>query len=232
MSTPPPQASSKPRRASLWVKELPFTPVLALTILGVAYTSVPRQPIIIYWELLAPIIGVVCVTYGWASASDKAGRVRLISTKLIHWLAFLVVINLVFLPGVQRVLTANATGVAIFTLLTLGTFTAGVHVLSWQVCLLGLIMALGIPAIVWIGSSLPAFLELWPCFGGIGAKGGNLRNPPHSRSKNGEVTSMFSDQVKIDEAIATLRKLHSGHSIKLYASALVAKDPDGRLSAQ
>ena len=40
-----------------------------------------------------------------------------------------------------------------FTLLALGTFTAGVHVLSWQVCLLGLIMALGIPAIAWIENS-------------------------------------------------------------------------------
>jgi len=28
-----------------------------------------------------------------------------------------------------------------------------VHVLSWQVCLLGLIMALGIPAIAWIENS-------------------------------------------------------------------------------
>ena len=47
----------------------------------------------------------------------------------------------------------GATGLAIFTLLALGTFTAGVHVLSWQVCLLGLIMALGIPAIAWIENS-------------------------------------------------------------------------------
>ncbi len=53
----------------------------------------------------------------------------------------------------QRIFNAGATGLAIFTLLSLGTFTAGVHVLSWQVCLLGLIMALGIPAIAWIENS-------------------------------------------------------------------------------
>jgi hypothetical protein len=158
MSTAAPQASSKPRHPSLWVRELPFIVVLALTILGVAYTSVSRQPIIVYWEILAPIIGVVCVTYGWHSATDKAGRLRLISTQLLHWLAFLVVINFVLLPSVQRVLTANATGIAIFTLLTLGTFTAGVHVLSWQICLLGMIMALGIPAIAWIENSALIFV--------------------------------------------------------------------------
>ena len=61
--------------------------------------------------------------------------------------------NLLLLPSVQRVFTAGSTGLAVFTLLTLGTFTAGVHILSWQICLLGLIMALGIPAIAWIENS-------------------------------------------------------------------------------
>jgi len=32
-------------------------------------------------------------------------------------------------------------------------FTAGVHILSWQICLLKLIMALGIPATAWIENS-------------------------------------------------------------------------------
>jgi hypothetical protein len=58
--------------------------------------------------------------------------------------------NLMLLPSVQRDFSAQATGLAIFTLMALGTFTSGIHVLSWQVCLLGLIMALGIPAIAWI----------------------------------------------------------------------------------
>ncbi len=72
---------------------------------------------------------------------------------MLHWLAFLVVMNLMLLPSVQRDFSVSATGLAIFTLLSLGTFTAGVHVLSWQVCLLGVIMALGIPAIAWIENS-------------------------------------------------------------------------------
>ncbi|MGA9895906.1 MAG: hypothetical protein WBQ55_26960, partial [Xanthobacteraceae bacterium] len=35
--------------------------------------------------------------------------------------------------------------------------TAGVHALSWQICRLGLIMALGIPAIAWIENSALIF---------------------------------------------------------------------------
>ncbi len=127
--------------------------MLVLTILGVAYTSFSKQPIIGYWEVLAPIIGLVCVASGWQSAADNAARLRLITTQALHWLAFLVVMNLLLLPSVQRVFTAGSTGLAVFTLLTLGTFTAGVHILSWQICLLGLIMALAIPAMAWIDNS-------------------------------------------------------------------------------
>jgi hypothetical protein len=138
---------------SFWIRELPFTLVLILTVAGVAYTSFSKAPIVGYWEILAPIIALVCVGAGWQEAGDRRGRLRLIGTQALHWLAFLLVMNLMLLGGVQRVFTAQTTALAIFTLLALGTFTAGVHVLSWQVCLLGVIMALGIPAIAWIENS-------------------------------------------------------------------------------
>jgi hypothetical protein len=138
---------------NFWIRELPFSLVLILTMIGVAYTSFSKQPITGYWEILAPLIALVCVGAGWSSAIDNAARVRLIATQVLHWLAFLVVMNMLLLGSVQRVFTASSTGLAIFTLLALGTFTAGVHVLSWQVCLLGLIMALGIPAIAWVENS-------------------------------------------------------------------------------
>jgi hypothetical protein len=96
---------------------------------------------------------LVCIGAGWQNASNKTERLQLILKQAVHWIAFLAVINLMLLPSVQRNFSANGTGLAIFTLLALGTFTAGVHVLSWQVCLLGVIMALGIPAIAWIENS-------------------------------------------------------------------------------
>ncbi|HTV26924.1 MAG TPA: hypothetical protein VMF32_04005 [Xanthobacteraceae bacterium] len=145
-------------RVNFWIRELPFTLVLILTIGGVAYVSFSKQPIFIYWDILAPIIGLVCVWYGWPHAHDRTERLRLVVTQLLHWIAFLIVMNTVFLASVQKVLNAPSTGLAIFTLLALGTFTAGLHILSWQVCLLGLIMALSIPAIAWIENS--AFLLL------------------------------------------------------------------------
>jgi hypothetical protein len=148
-----PAAPRATHRLSFWLKELPFALVLILTTLGVAYTSLTRQPLVGFWELLAPLLALVCVGSGWPSANDKTARLILIGSQVLHWLAFIVVMNVLLLPSVQRNFTANSTAIAVFTLLALGTFTAGLQVFSWQVCSLGLVMALTVPAIAWIENS-------------------------------------------------------------------------------
>jgi hypothetical protein len=50
-------------------------------------------------------------------------------------------------------MNADATGLAILMLLALGTFTAGIHILAWQICLVGVVMALGVPGIAWMERS-------------------------------------------------------------------------------
>ena len=81
--TTPPAAPPRQHR-SIWLRELPFTIVLILTIAGVAYTTFSKTPIAGYWEILAPIIGLVCVGAGWQEAGDKTGRLRLIVTQALH----------------------------------------------------------------------------------------------------------------------------------------------------
>jgi hypothetical protein len=135
---------------SFWVRELPFTLVLILTIAGVAYTSFSKKPIVGYWEILAPIIALVCVAAGWQEAGDKNGRLRLIVTQALHWFAFLLVMNLMLL----RRQTCHES-----------TCTPAVKVPSARRVKTdspGLIMALGIPAIAWIeNSALLAPRTLW-----------------------------------------------------------------------
>jgi hypothetical protein len=98
-------------------------------------------------------MGVICVAAGWRHAQNKKARVRLLWTQALHWLAFVIAMNLMLLPNVQNMLNSDATGLAILLLLALGTFVAGVHILAWQVCVLGLIMALCVPAIAWVEES-------------------------------------------------------------------------------
>lgn len=115
-ATEPTTASTiQRRRTRFWLYELPFSLVLVLTIFGVAYETFSRQPIKQYWEILAPFLVLICIGAGWHNAVDVAARWRLIITQVLHWLAFLIVINMMLLPSVQRNFSANATGLAIFT---------------------------------------------------------------------------------------------------------------------
>jgi len=146
----PSQSSSK---ASFWLRELPYTAAFILAIFGIAYNSYSKQSIVGYWEFLALVICMVCIGSGWPHAHDKKARLHLVWTQAWHWLAFLVAMNVVLLPNVQGMMNADATSLAILTVLALGTFTAGVHILSWQICLLGIVMAVGVPASAWLERS-------------------------------------------------------------------------------
>ena len=142
--------TTAPKSASIWLRELPYAAVLILTLLGVAYTSFTRRPTTGYWEFLVPVMGVVCIWSGWRYAHDKKAQLRLIWTQAAHWLAFFAAMNLLLLPSVQRMLNADASGLAILLLLALGTFVAGIHIPALEVCILGFVMALFVPAIAWI----------------------------------------------------------------------------------
>jgi hypothetical protein len=39
------------------------------------------------------------------------------------------------------------------TLLALGTFTAGIHITAWRICLVGIVLGIGVPAIAWLEQS-------------------------------------------------------------------------------
>ena len=136
-----------------WIKELPFLAILALTLGGVAYTSMARRPLVGYWEFMAVFIAVVCVASGWPHAHDGQARWRLIWTQALHWGAFLVAMNLVLLPSVQAIANSDYTSLTIMLLLALGTFIAGVHIDSWRMGANGVIMALSVPAIAWLDQS-------------------------------------------------------------------------------
>jgi hypothetical protein len=149
----PPEPHARPPYVPFWLRELPFVLVLFLTLFGLAYASFSRQSMVGYWEFLAPVIGLLCVVIAWPQARDRTERWRLLWTQALHWLAFLAAMNLLLLSGVASLLNADAVGLTILTLLALGTFVAGVHIRAWQICVLGMIMGLGVPAIAWIEHS-------------------------------------------------------------------------------
>jgi hypothetical protein len=134
-------------------KEWPYLLVLILALFGVAYTSFAKTPITIYWIALTPFIGVICVITRWQEAKNREQRLRLIWTQALHWGAVLVAIHLTFVADVSRMLNADARALVTLTVLALGTFTAGIHIASWRTCVVGVVLALGVPAIAWLEQS-------------------------------------------------------------------------------
>src|SRR5262245_1601280 len=139
-------------RAFLW-SEWPYLLILALALFGVAYSSFAKTALTTYWIVLAPLIGIMCVFTRWRDAENREQRLRLIWTQVLHWGAVLLAMHLMFVADVGRMMNADASALAALTVLALGTFTAGVHIAAWRICLVGIVLAVGVPAIAWLEQS-------------------------------------------------------------------------------
>ena len=150
--SPLPAASRFSLRAFL-IREWPYLLMLILALLGVAYTTFSHAPMATYWIALAPFIGLMCVVTRWKDAGTREERLRLVRTQVLHWVAVLLAMHLMFVADVSRMMNADASALAALTLLALGTFTAGVHIGAWRICLVGIILGVGVPAIAWLEQS-------------------------------------------------------------------------------
>ncbi len=152
LHNPAPDASRFNPRA-FFAREWPYLLVLALAFFGIAYTSFSQTPMTVYWIVLAPFLGVICVITCWRDASSREQRLRLLWTQALHWGAVLLAMHLMFVADVRRMMNADASALAALTVLALGTFTAGIHITAWRICLVGVILGVGVPAIAWLEQS-------------------------------------------------------------------------------
>ena len=134
--------------------------------LGVAYTSMTGTPLI--WILgVSGAGGRRGLHLDWlAPIGDKAVRRQIVVTQALHWVAFLIAMNILLLPSVNTFLNGPATGLALMLLLALGTFVAGVHVSS-EIAILGVALALTVPAIAWLKQSALILVLIGLVVGGL-----------------------------------------------------------------
>lgn len=137
----------------LWLREIPYLAILLLAIAGAAWVSMTRTAIVHYWDFVAVVVAAVGIVVGWRAAATRQARWRVAWTQALHWAAFLVAMNLVFLPSIQSILNADSTSLAVLLLLALGTFVAGVHMAAPLMCANGVVMALIVPAVAWLDQS-------------------------------------------------------------------------------
>jgi hypothetical protein len=139
---------------SFFIRDWPYMVMWLFAIFGVAYASIAPQAMTNYWTILCPIFAIICVASQWRDVEGPEAHWHLIWTQAFHWLAVVLAIYLVLLVNVKRMMNADANALVILILLALGTFTAGIrHAAGWRVCLVGVVLGLGVPAIAWLEQS-------------------------------------------------------------------------------
>lgn len=126
--------------------DLPYIIMLSMAVLGIGLVTFTGEPIGLYWEFLTLVYCALCIHIGWRYATTREERVKLVWTQILHWAAFLAAMWLIYTPTMRALVDVNATGLNLMVLLALGTFVAGVHAEAWQICVVGLILALFVPA--------------------------------------------------------------------------------------
>lgn len=127
--------------------DLPYIVMLSMAVLGIGLVTFTGQPVAYYWELLTPVYCALCIYVGWRHAETRAERVKLVWTQILHWAAFLVAMWLIYSAPLRSLVDVNASGLNLMLLLALATFVAGVHAEAWQICVVGLILAICVPAV-------------------------------------------------------------------------------------
>ena len=140
------------------LQELPYVVALVLAIAGVAYTNVSQQPLVGYWEFLALAVAVVCIVTKWPQLDNRQAKVHLLWTQTLHWIGVLVAMNIMLFSGVQQLLPTPAASLVLLTMLALGSFLAGLSLLSLRLCFLGIAMMATVPAISWLKQSILFFV--------------------------------------------------------------------------
>ena len=138
---------------SFLIRDWPYIAMLVLGVFGVALTSYARSAVTTFWIILCPVFGIICVAAGWREVKGREAQWQLIRQQTLHWLAVMFAIYLVFVAVVKQMMNEDASALMVLTLLALGTFTAGNYAGGWRVCLVGIVLALGVPAVAWLEHS-------------------------------------------------------------------------------
>ena len=134
-----------------------YIAMLVLALVGVVF----RLPVN-YWVILIPVFGAITIAEGWTHFTDRAERLGLLYRVGLSWCALLLAIYLLSNTGVRGVMNANATSLSMMILLALGTFVAGVQSRVWQICAVGGLLFLAVPALGWLDQS-PLLLTAAAC---------------------------------------------------------------------
>src|SRR4029453_5322960 len=135
------------------MRDWPYLLMLTLALAGVARTSIGQSGMTSYWVGLAPVFGIICVAVHWRDIGGPVQHRKLLGSQALHWAAAMFAMYLVFMTSVKQMMNSDAAGLTVLAVLSLGTFTAGIHANAWRICMVGAVLGLAVPPIAWLETS-------------------------------------------------------------------------------
>src|SRR6202789_901894 len=133
--------------------ELPYFAIVVIGVVGVSWTNMLGVSVATYWVTMTPIAGLLCVCVGWAHLARGRGRLEMMAIQFGQWAAFLVAMYLIHVSNADGLVTHDALGSILLTLLALGVFISGLDLSTWKLCVAGAFLALAVPFVAWFADA-------------------------------------------------------------------------------
>ena len=146
-----PAASPSPRRRRKWgslLGELPYLAIVIIGVIGISWT-LSRRSVADYWVTMTPITALLCVAVGWAHLPHGRGRFEMVAIQLAQWAAVLVAMYLIHVSNVDGLVTNDALGGMMLTLLALGVFISGLDLRDLEALRRRRLPRLAVPFVAW-----------------------------------------------------------------------------------
>lgn len=101
--------------------------VVAISVIGLGMTDFARRDAQVYWALVVPILIALSVRIFGRSRNQERWWPA-IRDQALHWLGFLIAVQIMFMLIRSGTLSENAGGLVSLLLLALTAYTAGIHV--------------------------------------------------------------------------------------------------------
>jgi hypothetical protein len=149
---------SEPHRRGTrkWISllaELPYFAIVIIGVVGVSWTNMLGVSVATYWVTMTPIAALLCVCAGWAHLPQGRGRLEMAALQLGQWAAVLVAMYLIHVSNADGLVTHDALGSILLTLLALGVFISGLDLRTWKLCVVGAFLALAVPFVAWVADA-------------------------------------------------------------------------------
>jgi hypothetical protein len=144
------------RGTGKWISllaELPYFAIVIIGIVGVSWTNMLGVSVATYWVTMTPIAGLLCVCVGWAHLPRGRSRLEMMALQFGQWAAVLIAMYLIHVSNADGLVTHDALGSILLTLLALGVFISGLDLRTWKLCVAGAFLALAVPFVAWFADA-------------------------------------------------------------------------------